>query len=105
MAAISAGKVDGQAFFAERFLNALDEHFDRVLIFTIGVFGFRATFVSANPVDDDDAGQVALAGGFYHPSGDDFNTRLRVNHDRDRFHRGQARDRLPDQIGRARRVD
>ena len=57
-------------------------------------------------VDDDRAGEVAIAGGLHHPAGDDFDAALGVDRRTATVSTaGMAGDGLADQIGAAGRVD
>ena len=86
------GQVDRQALLAERRLDC-SQHLRQVDIFGVDL------------VDDDEAAQLALGRPIHHSRRDHLESRLRAYDNRRRLHGVERADRLPDEIGEARRVD
>ena len=90
--AAGRGQVDRQAFHAESVADAFDE-------------SFEVDVVLVDLVDHDRPGQVALLGDVEDPAGDGLDALARVDDDHRGLDRGQARDRVPDEVAKPRRVE
>ena len=85
-------QVDRQAFLAETFLNLVQQ-------------GGQVNVFGVNLVDDDHPALPALGGALEHPLGHRFDAGLGVDDDRYGVHCRQYRNRLADEIGKARGVE